>query len=180
MYIDLSLEVHLGYADNPIAKMGHLGTHIDIMDKYSQIPIEHFFCTAALIDISRFRDRLIETEDLIHFEINEDDFIIFRSNWIKDFGYGNKEYHSNHPHFSDEAIDYLISKQIRFIGLDFPGAQRKEKHKVIDQKCAENHIFIIENLNNLNLITKNKFEAFCFPMPFSGISGIPIRVIAKM
>lgn len=180
MYIDLSLEVHPGNTNNPIAKMGHLGTHIDVMDKYSQIPIEHFFCSARLIDISKLRDRLIEKEDLIHFVINKDDFIIFRTNWIEDFGYGNKEYFTNHPHFSDEAIEYLISKHIRFIGLDFPGAQRKENHKVIDQKCADHQIFIIENLTNLNLITKNKFEAFCFPMHFSGMSGIPIRVIAKM
>jgi kynurenine formamidase len=179
MYIDLSLEINPSNVDTPIAKMGHFGTHIDVMNNCKQIPIENFFCNAILIDITQLRDRLIEKKDLIHFDINKDDFVIFRSNWLKDFGYGNKEYNTNHPHFSDEAIDYLISKNIRYMGLDFPGAQRKEKHKIIDQKCADHQIFIIENLNNLHLLTNNKFHAYCFPMSLSGMSGVPIRVVAK-
>jgi kynurenine formamidase len=180
MYFDLSLEVNPSNIDTPIAKLGHFGTHIDVMDKSTQIPVENFFCTAVLIDISKIREHVVEKEDLVNFEINQNDFVIFRSNWMKDFGYGTREYSFNHPHFSDEAIDYLISKNIRFIGLDFPGAQRKEKHKIIDQKCADHQIFIIENLNNLDLLTKNKFAAFCFPMHFSGMSGVPIRVVALL
>jgi len=65
------------------------------------------------------------------------------------------------------------------LGLDFPGAQRHEKHKIIDQKCADHGIYIIENLNNLHLITQNKFKSYCFPMNLSGMTGIPVRVIAE-
>ena len=180
MLIDLTLEVNPNHSESPIAKMGHFGTHIDVMDQYAHIPIDKFFCNTTLIDISDIRERLIEKNDLLHRDIQKDDFVIFRANWMNDYGYMNRAYHTDHPHFSDQAIDYLISKQIRFLGLDFPGAQRKEKHKLVDQKCANHGIFIIENLNNLTLLDKDRFFTYCFPMNLSGMSGIPIRVVAKL
>lgn len=180
MLIDLTLEINPSNAENPIAKMGHFGTHLDIMDKNNQIPIENFFCNTTLIDITNIRNRIIETEDLLNYDIYREEFIIFRTNWMKDYKYGSQQYHNNHPHFSDNAIDFLISKKIRFIGLDFPGAQRKEKHHIIDKKCADHNIYIIENLNNLDLINKNRLFTYCFPMKLSGMTGIPIRVIAQI
>jgi kynurenine formamidase len=121
MYINLTLAVNPNQAQSPIAKMGHFGTHIDVMDKFSKLSIEYFFCNTILFDISHIRERLIEKNDLLEINIEKDDFLIVRSLWLADFGYASSAYHHNHPHFSDEAIDYLISKKIRFLGLDFPG-----------------------------------------------------------
>lgn len=179
MLIDLSLEVNPHHAHSEIAKMGHFGTHIDMMDSPG-IPITHFFCNAILIDITAIRDEKIKPKHLKLHDIQEQDFVVFRAHWLKDYCYGTKEYLTNHPHFSDEAIDHLVAKKIRFIGLDFPGAQRHEKHKKVDQKCANQKIFIIENLNNLDQIQQQRFKAFCFPLPFKGMTGIPIRVVAEV
>jgi kynurenine formamidase len=179
MLIDLSLMVNPLNAEQKLGQMGHYGTHIDMMDSPS-IPIDHFFCDTLLIDISDIRDAPIEPEHLKHHDIRENDFVIFRAHWLRDFSYATKAYLSNHPHFSDEAIDFLISKKIRFMGLDFPGAQRHEKHKIVDQKCAKHQIFIIENLNQLEEITQKRFKTYCFPMPFKGMTGIPIRVVAEV
>lgn len=181
MLIDLTLKINPKNATTAIANLGHYGTHLDIMDN-DDIDIHKFITTGKLIDIEPNRDQLITVTDISNSKTNikKNDFVIFRSNWLQDHGYGNKSYFINHPHLGDDVIDYLISKEIAFIGLDFPGAQRKEKHVLVDKKCADHGIYIIENLNNLHLIKINTFTAYCFPMRLSGSTGIPIRVVINV
>lgn len=179
MLIDLTIKINPKTATSNIAKLGHHGTHLDIMEN-DDIPIENFITTGKMFDITSIRDRIIELQDLKNTIINEKDFVIFRSHWLKDHDYATPAYFANHPHLSDELIDFLLDKKIAFIGLDFPGAQRKEKHIEVDNKCAAKNVFIIENLNNLHLLTQDTFKAYCFPMNLSGSSGIPIRVIAEI
>ena len=179
MLIDLTLKIDPAKGTSAIAKLGHYGTHLDIMDK--EIPIENFITKGKLIDITQIRNRLIEKTDIPQdINIDKKDFVIFRSNWLKDQGYATPDYFSEHPHLSDDTIDFLLAKQISFIGLDFPGAQRKEKHLLIDNKCASQDVYIIENLDNLHLVTKNEFKVYCFPMHLTGSTGIPIRIVADL
>lgn len=180
MLLDLTLKINPKNAATDIAKLGHYGTHIDLMEK-DTIPLEHFITTAKLIDIHSIRDRIIELKDIENnITINQKDFIIFRSYWLKDYGYGTYEYAKDHPQLADDVIDYLIDKKVSFIGLDFMGAQRHKNHIAVDNKCAENGIYIIENLDNLDLINQNCFRAYCFPMNLMGSTGVPIRVIAEL
>lgn len=180
MLIDLSLKINPKHATHELAKLGHYGTHVDIMDANNML-IENFITTGKLIDITAIRDTLVHLEDIINLnDINEKDFVVFRSGWLKDKTYGTQGYFLNHPHLADDIIDFLIEKKISFIGLDFPGAQREALHLEVDKKCAENGVFIIENLNNLDQINQTVFEAYCFPMNLAGSTGIPIRVLAKL
>ncbi|OGV27764.1 MAG: hypothetical protein A3F18_00850 [Legionellales bacterium RIFCSPHIGHO2_12_FULL_37_14] len=180
MLIDLTLKINPKNATTPLAALGHYGTHIDVMENVS-LPIEKFITVGKLIDITLIRNRLIQVEDIEHqIPITKNDFVIFRSCWLYDHDYGTKDYFFNHPQLSDAVIDYLLEKKISFIGLDFPGAQLHEKHKDVDLKCASQQVYLIENLNHLELITQPSFKAYCFPMHFYGNSGIPIRVIVEI
>ncbi|MDF2636571.1 MAG: hypothetical protein K0R78_3445, partial [Pelosinus sp.] len=62
--------------------------------------------------------------------------------------------------------------------------QKPATHLYIDQYCADRGVFIIENLDNLDLLlekTSNKsFTAYTFPVNMSGFSGLPCRVIAEI
>ena len=75
-------------------------------------------------------------------------------------------------------------QKISFIGIDMSGAQKPAHHQHIDQYCADHGVFIIENLNNLDVLLKETehkpFRVYTFPVNMSGFSGLPSRVIAEI
>ncbi|WP_259473473.1 hypothetical protein [Clostridium estertheticum] len=74
--------------------------------------------------------------------------------------------------FDIAILNYLIDKQVNFIGIDMNGAQKPASHLRIDQHCADRGVFIIENLDKLDLVLEkvsNKpFTAYIFPVNMSG------------
>ncbi len=184
MLIDLTLKItkemlsNIGKKDNSIFASGHIGTHFDVMDK--EFPLEYMRLQGKLIDVSNIRGREIEIDDITPVNIEENDFVIFKTDYILETDYGSTEYFKKHPELSDPLIDHLISKKISLIGIDTAGIKRGSKHTPADQYCADNGIFVIENLNNLNAVEKSTFLVYCLPMNVQGLSGLPCRVIAEV
>jgi kynurenine formamidase len=71
---------------------GHAGTHFDVVNK--NLPLESFKTCGKVIDISHIRDREVEVEDLGSVSIEADDFVIFHTGFIDEFGYNTKPYDS--------------------------------------------------------------------------------------
>lgn len=73
---------------------------------------------------------------------------------------------------------------VSFIGADMAGVKKPEGHFKADTYCASNGVFIIENLENLDLLLEkssgNVFKVYRFPINISGFSGLPSRVIAEV
>ncbi|MBR0272057.1 MAG: hypothetical protein IJQ68_08755 [Methanobrevibacter sp.] len=96
-------------------------------------------------------------------------------------GYDTINYFTKHPQLSNELIDKLIEKEISLIGVDFAGVRNGAEHTPKDQYCADNGVFIVENLCNLKKLLKyDKFVVNTYPMNFSDVTGLPCRVIAEM
>lgn len=79
-------------------------------------------------------------------------------------------------------LDTLIEKGVSIIGIDFAGVRRGIEHTHKDKYCADNGIFIVENLCNLKSILAlgNKFIACTYPINYSDMTGLPCRVIAQL
>lgn len=165
-----------------IAKAGHIGTHFDVMNK--EFSIENVITKGKLFDISHIKTGEVKIEDLDLSNVKQKDFVMFHSGILKKHGYGTNEYFSTYIELSDELVDYLIDKKVSFIGVDMSGAKKPDDHPRIDQYCADRGVFIIENLNNLDLLlreTNNKsFTVYTFPVNMSGFSGLPCRVVAEI
>lgn len=163
-------------------KAGHIGTHFDVMNK--EFSIEKIVTKGKVFDISHSKTGEVKVEDLDLSTVQQNDFIMFYSGILKQHGYGTKEYFSSYIELSDELVDYLIDKKVSFIGVDMAGAKKPEDHPRIDQYCADRGVFIIENLDNLDLLlkeTKGKpFTAYTFPVNMNGFSGLPCRVVAEV
>jgi kynurenine formamidase len=187
--IDLSCKIdkdtlkRLGGAIQSLSwdKAGHIGTHFDVMDK--EFPIEKIITKGRIFDISDLGKKVV-LGDLDISTVQVGDFIMFHSGILKQWGYGTKEYISTYVELLDELIDALISKQVSFIGVDMASVKNPQDHLRIDKYCADNGIFIIENLNNLDVVLKktkgNDFTVYTFPMNMSGFSGLPCRIIAEI
>ena len=81
---------------------------------------------------------------------------------------------------SYELIDALPGKQVSVIGLDFGGIRRGKEHIPADQTCAGRGAFVVENPVNLSAPEGKDFTVHTYPMAFTGITGLPCRVIAEI
>ncbi len=193
MLIDLTLPIDEQDKNNPffnqkdginVARLGHLGTHLDIMN-VSNLDINRFIGTAKVVHVENIFNREIEPSDFGN-EVNvqKDDFIIFKTDWLPtyyktDF-YVTGHPEAGHPELSNKTLEYLIQKEVNFIGIDAPGVKRKEGHREADMYCAAHNIFVIENIINLNQVKQDTFKFYCFPLPLKNSSGLPVRLIAEI
>lgn len=160
---------------------GHVGTHFDVMDK--EFPIDSFKTSGKLVDISGIRDREIAISDLASSEIDAGDTVIFHTGYMEELGYENRLYWKRSAELSDEAVSYLIAKRIRLIAVDAAGAQKPTKHQKVDRLCADNGIFIVENLANVKALVAHRnvpFTVYTAPLKRSGLTGLPCRVIVEL
>ncbi|HEY3424260.1 MAG TPA: cyclase, partial [Negativicutes bacterium] len=85
-----------------------------------------------------------------------------------------------HPELSDKTLEFLIQKEVNFIGIDAAGVKRKEGHAKADYFCADHNVFVIENIVNLQQPTQGSFKFYCFPLHLKNSSGLPVRLIAEL
>ncbi|WP_304508259.1 cyclase family protein [Anaerotignum sp.] len=185
MFIDITLKISPKMASaaqghEKKALMGHLGTHFDIMNK--EFPLEYLERAAIVFDVSHTEKRDIEITDIDLEKVKPKMFVAFYTGFIEKEGYGSHTYFTEHPQLSHELIEALVKKRISIIGIDFAGVRQGKEHTPADQYCADNSIFVIENLCNLLEIMKHgtHFQAYTAPMNFTDMTGLPCRVIAKI
>ena len=79
-------------------------------------------------------------------------------------------------------IDALLEKGISVIGIDCAGIRRGKEHVPTDQRCADRGVFVVENLCALKTVLDAgvRFTARTYPLRFSGVTGLPCRVVAEV
>lgn len=182
MLIDITLPVTpemLSTAWENTAKslVGHLGTHFDVMDK--DFPLAYTRRKGILFDVSSVRGRDIEASDLDLSRLEPEMFVALRTGFLEEEAYGTSRYFKEHPQLSETLIDALLAKGISIIGIDCAGIRRGKDHVPADQRCADQGVFVIENLWNLQALT-GPFVVNTYPMRYLSITGLPCRVIAEL
>ena len=184
MVIDITLNVTpemMNAASNnlKLSLVGHIGTHFDVMDK--EFPLEYTKRKGVIFDVSNIGDRDILISDIELNKVSKDMFVLFYSGFIEKDEYGTKNYFLNHPQLSNELIYELINREVSLIGIDFAGVRRGNEHTPMDQYCADNGVFIIENLCNLDkLLECENMMVNTYPMRFAEVTGLPCRVIVEV
>lgn len=187
MYVDITVKVSPrtlqdAQGNEKKALVGHLGTHFDVMDK--EFPLENIRRDGLVFDVSAVRDRDISVGDIDTEKIKAGDFVIFRTGFLEESRYGTSEYFKNHPQLSQELICLLTEKQVSMIGIDCAGIRRGAEHTPADQRCANRGIFVIENLCSLDSVLRGASCAACtvhtYPVNFTGMTGLPCRVVAEI
>lgn len=185
MLIDITLEitpkmVKDAQGNEKKALVGHLGTHFDVMNK--DFPLEYTERPGIVFDVSCIGDRDIDLTDIDLQQISPNMFVAFYTGFIERIGYGSKEYFSEHPQPSPGLISALLERNISILGIDFAGVRRGKEHTPTDQRCADQGVFIVENLCNLKTIldTGDRFVACTYPMRYAKMTGLPCRVIARI
>lgn len=184
MLIDLTLPITPKLAEKARQSqdpslVGHLGTHFDVMNK--EFPLSYTRRRGVVFDVSSVKGRDIDCRDIAIETIEPDMFVAFYSGFTEENEYGSRAYFGDHPQLSEALIDCLLEKGVSIIGLDFAGARRGKEHTPTDQRCADRGTFILENLCQLKSLTAypGSFLVYTYPMRFTGLTGLPCRVIAE-
>lgn len=183
MLIDITLKLEPKMIADPMgnpALAGHWGTHFDVMDK--QFPLDYTQRKGLVFDVSGITDRDIALSDVDLSAVEKDMFVALYTGFVNQVGYGEPGYFTAHPQLSNELIYALVEQGVSIIGVDFAGIRRGKEHVPVDQYCADRGVFVIENLCSLNKILRQggRFTACTYPMNFTGMTGLPCRVIAEL
>ena len=143
----------------------HAGTHIDgplhmlennpVMTEY---PLECFAGKGCLIDT---RGEGIIDYKAEYEKISPGDIVLIFTG--VDEWYGSESYYSNHPAITEKLAGFLVSRNIKMLGVDMPSPDHPPFP--IHQLLLKNGIFIVENLTNLKqLRCIEHFEVFAMPL----------------
>lgn len=182
MLLDVTLKVTPAMSadaqgNEKIARVGHLGTHFDVMDK--EFPLEYTQRPGIVFDVRGCGEE-IRPEDVDLSGVGDGWFAAFCSGYIERVPYGSREYFSGHPQLAPALIDLLLEKRVAMIGIDFAGLRRGAEHTPTDQRCADRGVFVIENLCGLApAIGLERCRFHTYPMNWAGLSGLPCRVVIE-
>lgn len=167
----------------------HIGTHVEapshfIPVKYdipakdiSEMPLEKFIGEAVFIDLSNVNKmKILKSEDL-KIQIKEGDIVFFGGSLYTD---------KDRPQLSSELIKWLVDKKIKMVGIDDsvrlgprpPIVPRALEEMVDHDLFLKNEIPIIEQLANLDKLSKERFFFIGLPLKIKGLDSSPIRAIA--
>ena len=170
--------------ENKLMNVGHVGTHIDVYKK-SKVPVDYFKTRGVLIDCTEYgieKEIGMEVIEGIDIKYGEKVFIVFKTGIQSRFEYGSEMYTNNHPQLGWELIDFLLQRQVCFIGIDCAGIRRGSEHIKADIKAEGNRTYVIENLDmgGLNLKNGDKFDVYTMWIENPFATGLSTRVLADV
>ncbi len=159
----------------------HTGTHIDVpmhlVDDGRHVlhfPLEAFAGPGLLLDVrgKKTLDYQIEYESLVQPE----QVVLLYSGFDRFFH--DPRYFSSHPVISDALADFLIQKNIKMLGMDFPSPDYFPFK--VHKKFLAHQIILLENAANLGAL-KNipAFHVMAFPLKIKA-EGSFVRAVARI
>lgn len=174
-----------GFQEAKITMYSHTGTHIDAPAHMlaggaylDDMEISHFVGDATILDFSEEGTTEIDLESLKPYEkrIRNAEFLILKTGWSK--YWGDERYFGNFPALSEAAAEWLTGFNLKGIGIDAISIDAMKTttfavHKILMPK----NIIIIENLTNLEGISKEYFMLSILPLKNKQGDGSPVRAV---
>lgn len=177
------------YIMSNISMVSHIGTHIEVPYHIlpagydlADMPLEAYYGSAVLLDFSDIQKRVEISLQRVQLEaersggIHKGDIVLCNLGYAD--RYGQEEY-SQSPYFSTEAIKWLAGSGMKLMGVDAGGVELPASEEHVNHTALFLHnIPLIENVANLNQLTKKRFHLTAFPYPVAGVEAFPLRVVA--
>jgi len=168
------------YVMSDVELMSHVGTHIETPfhclkngADLARVPIEQLAGEAVILDLSSAKAEggvtLKQVQEAAQAAggIRRGDIVFCRMGPT--------------PYFSTAALKWLVEQGMKLMGVDSNGVELAD-----DATLANvNHLVLfragiplIENLANLDRISRPRVKAYALPIPARGLDAFPLRVIA--
>ena len=155
----------------------HTGTHIDSPlhmipggKTFETISIEKLVGPCKVLDLNKVEERITKA-DLEPFEINKNDFLLFKTKNSDDEGFN-----FNFVFLTADGAKYLAEKGIRGVGTDALGIERSQEGHPTHKTLFNDDIIIIEGLR-LKDVDPGEYLMVAAPLKVTGIDAAPARVL---
>lgn len=155
----------------------HTGTHIDAPlhmindgDTFKTINLEDLTRNVKVLDLTDVEDGITK-EDLLKFEIEKEDFLLFKTKNSFDEAF-NFEF----IFLKADGAEYLAEKQIRGVGIDALGVERSQPNHPTHKTLFSAGIIVIEGLA-LKEVSEGEYFMVAAPLKLLETDAAPARVI---
>lgn len=175
-----------GFAETLISMYSHTATHMDAPAHIlsagrtlDQFPVEQFFGSACIADVSQVTELSITVTDLqpVQQHLEEVDFLLLKTGWSQ--RWGRESYFNDFPSLSVAAAEWLSGFKLKGVGIDAISIDPvSEETLPAHHRLLEKNILIIENLTCLEKIISDRFYFSSLPLKLRAADGSPVRAVA--
>lgn len=142
-----------------------------------EVTSKELFKKAVVIKIKKKKPKeQIKLEEIKGIPIKKGNAVLINAGW-SDY-WEKKEFVSESPYFTEECIDYLLSKKISLLGSDLTSFDNpKASYMIFLKKLFDNNVLILSPLINLDKIKKQQVDLIVFPLKLKGVSASPCRAM---
>lgn len=180
-YID-----NVKYGESNLSKLNtslHTGTHIDSPFHYynngfkvDNINLDNTVGMANILDCSNIKPcQKIKVGDIKNLPENFEKIVIIKTLWSNNFG--SDEYFYKNSSLDSDLIDLLVKNKVKLIAIDTSSPDffgENKNHRTL----LKNNILIVENLCNLDNLTKDKYYSYFIPLNIHAEAS-PIRAFVR-
>lgn len=181
------------YVMHQLAFLNHTGTHAETPyhvleggQDLATTPLERFCGEAVILDLTAVSQEPLITAEMVQKAaekaggIREGDIVFCKLGFSRWYGVPDAP---KAPHFSAEALKWLVQCGMKMMGVDSggielpesdPRAQRQHNHHLL----FDHGIPLIENLAHLEQVRQPRCTVFAFPVAIRGVDSFPVRVVA--
>lgn len=172
--------------DSEVVHMStHTGTHMDAPSHFSpgsksidMIPAGRFLGSALLLRVPLKANETVQVSD-IKGRIRKNDTVVLATGW--EHSYEKDSYMKENPGLSGEAARYLVERKVNAVAIDGPSIDPAyDPDFTVHNILLPAGVIVVENLCNLDKVTKSRFTLVMTPLKLAGASGSPVRAIAVL
>ena len=176
-----------GGEDHNVSKLEcdlHVGTHVDAP----------WHCVASGITVDRLplstllgpamvaylpQVAVVTADDLATLDLpSSTKRLLLRTNNSELWEAGITEFKKDFVALTLDGAEWVVSRGIALIGIDYLSIQRYEDSPPIHQVLLEADVVILEGLN-LAKVEPGEYELICLPLNLEGAEGSPVRAVLR-
>lgn len=193
-----------GWCSEQVLIHTHLGAHIDAPLHYdpktnldvTSISLNRCWGSAIMFDF-RYLCRepyaitikdIEDVEKKVNDKVQEGDVVIIHTGWAARWGYGPNADQWKYgteptPGLDKSTPQWFIKRKVKLVGIDTPNLDYDQTASchvnfLMRPLIKKEPIYIVENLVNLEKVSRHRFTFIGFPLPIKDGSGSPIRAVA--
>lgn len=159
----------------------HCGTHIDMplhmIDKggtLDDFDFNRLITPCKVFDVTKLKNPVITAKDIKKLDIDNDDFVIFKTN----NSYRDKKlgFDYDFVYVDESAAKLLKDKGVNGVGIDALGIERSQDGHPTHKILLEDNVIILEGLE-LKDIDEGEYYLAALPIKLKGTEGSWVRAV---